>query len=327
MDKIFIYGDFKAVESSYKVTLAEIIKDTSSTVVYLPEGDKSDTSKIYITTSHVNRPGLQLAGFYDYFDDKRIQILGREEISYLRLFSSEERLEKIAKLFSTGIPAVIVSHNNEVLPELIEMAKKYSIPVLKCSDTSSNLLHNLISSLNVYLAPRITTHGVLVEVYGEGILMIGDSGVGKSETAMELLKRGHRLVADDAVEIKRVSNKTLVGTAPEMIRHLIELRGIGIVDVRRIFGMGAVKETEKIDLVIQLEPWNPQKQYERLGLDEDFYELLGLKCPTVTIPIKPGRNLAIIIEVAAMNNRQRRLGYNAAAELNKRLLENMNLDF
>ncbi len=309
---------------NYKVSLSEIMKDTFSTAVYLPEGEKSDTSKIFITTPLVNRPGLQLAGFYEYFDDKRIQIMGREEISYLKLFSSEERQKKLEKLFSTGIPVVIVSHNHEVLPELLEMAKKYAIPVLKCEDSSSNLLHNLISSLNVYLAPRITTHGVLVEVYGEGILMIGDSGVGKSETAMELLKRGHRLVADDAVEIKRVSNRTLVGTAPEMIRHLIELRGIGIVDVRHIFGMGAVKESEKIDLVIQLEPWNPEKQYERLGLDENFYELLGLKCPTVTIPIKPGRNLAIIIEVAAMNNRQRRLGYNAAAELNKRLMESIN---
>ncbi|MBQ6052495.1 MAG: HPr(Ser) kinase/phosphatase [Clostridia bacterium] len=308
----------------YKVSLSEIMKDTFSTAVYLPEGEKSDPSNIFITTPLVNRPGLQLAGFYEYFDDKRIQIMGREEISYLKLFSSEERLNKLEKLFSTGIPVVIVSHNHEVLPELLEVAKKLEIPVLKCEDSSSNLLHNLISSLNVYLAPRITTHGVLVEVYGEGILMIGDSGVGKSETAMELLKRGHRLVADDAVEIKRVSNRTLVGTAPEMIRHLIELRGIGIVDVRHIFGMGAVKESEKIDLVIQLEPWNPAKQYERLGLDENFYEILGLKCPTVTIPIKPGRNLAIIIEVAAMNNRQRRLGYNAAAELNKRLMENIN---
>jgi HPr kinase/phosphorylase len=312
------------VNQKYRVALSEIMKDTFSSAVFLPDGEKSDTSKIFITTPLVNRPGLQLAGFYEYFDDKRIQIMGREEISYLKLFSSDERREKLEKLFSTGIPVVIVSHNHEVLPELLEMAKKYSIPVLKCEDSSSNLLHNLISSLNVYLAPRITTHGVLVEVYGEGIMMIGDSGGGKSETAMELLKRGHRLVADDAVEIKRVSNRTLVGTAPEMIRHLIELRGIGIVDVRHIFGMGAVKESEKIDLVIQLEPWNPEKQYERLGLDENFYEILGLQCPTVTIPIKPGRNLAIIIEVAAMNNRQRRLGYNAAAELNKRIMDSMN---
>lgn len=310
------------MNNSYKVSLSEIMKDTASTPIFLPENE--DPSQIFITTSQVNRPGLQFAGFYDQFDSTRAQIIGREETSYLGMFSSEERTQKIEKLFSMGIPVVFVSKNHNIFPELLEQAKKYSIPVVSFEESTSAHLYNLISSLNVHLAPRITTHGVLVEVYGEGILMIGDSGVGKSETAMELLKRGHRLVADDAVEIKRVSNKTLVGSAPEMIRHLIELRGIGIVDVRRIFGMGAVKETEKIDLVIQLEPWQAQKQYERLGLDEEYYELLGLKKPTVTIPIKPGRNLAIIIEVAAMNNRQRRLGYNAAAELNKRLLDNIN---
>ncbi len=309
---------------SYKISLADIMNDTAATAVYLPNGENSDPSQIFISTSQVNRPGLQLAGFYEYFDPTRIQIIGREETSYLKAFSSEERSAKIEKLFSQGIPVVFVTHVEETCHEIIEQAKKYNIPVLSSEDSTSNVLYNLISSLNVHLAPRITTHGVLVEVYGEGILMIGDSGVGKSETAMELLKRGHRLVADDAVEIKRVSNKTLVGSAPEMIRHLIELRGIGIVDVRRIFGMGAVKETEKIDLIIQLEPWQADKQYERLGLDDNYYELLGLKKPTVTIPIKPGRNLAIIIEVAAMNNRQRRLGYNAAAELNKRLLDSMN---
>lgn len=309
---------------TYKISLADIMKDTASRPLYLPDGENSDPAKIFVSTSQVNRPGLQLAGFYEYFDPTRIQIIGREETSYLKTLSSEERTSKIEKLFSQGIPVVFVTHVEDTCPEILEQAKKYGIPVLSSEDSTSNVLYNLISSLNVHLAPRITTHGVLVEVYGEGILMIGDSGVGKSETAMELLKRGHRLVADDAVEIKRVSNKTLVGSAPEMIRHLIELRGIGIVDVRRIFGMGAVKETEKIDLIIQLEPWDSQKQYERLGLDDNYYELLGLKKPTVTIPIKPGRNLAIIIEVAAMNNRQRRLGYNAAAELNKRLLDSMN---
>ncbi|MBO5300030.1 MAG: HPr(Ser) kinase/phosphatase [Clostridia bacterium] len=309
---------------TYKISLADIMKDTASRPLYLPDGENSDPAKIFVSTSQVNRPGLQLAGFYEYFDPTRIQIIGREETSYLKTLSSEERTSKIEKLFSQGIPVVFVTHVEDTCTEILEQAIKYGIPVLASEDSTSNVLYNLISSLNVHLAPRITTHGVLVEVYGEGILMIGDSGVGKSETAMELLKRGHRLVADDAVEIKRVSNKTLVGSAPEMIRHLIELRGIGIVDVRRIFGMGAVKETEKIDLIIQLEPWDSQKQYERLGLDDNYYELLGLKKPTVTIPIKPGRNLAIIIEVAAMNNRQRRLGYNAAAELNKRLLDSMN---
>ncbi len=307
----------------YKVSLATLIKDLSVEQVYIPEGEKGNAEKIFIVSTEINRPALQLADYYDHFDPKRIQILGKEEASYISMMCAEKRRIVIDRLFATGIPVVFLAHKIEVFPEIIAAAEKYQIPVYSSYETTSELSYALISALNVHLAPRITMHGVLIEVYGEGILMIGDSGVGKSETAMELLKRGHRLIADDAVEIKRVSNKTLVGTAPEMIKYLIELRGIGLVDVRRIFGMGAVKETEKIDLVVQLEPWSAEKQYERLGLDDNYYDILGLKKPTVTIPIRPGRNLAIIIEVAAMNNRQRRMGYNAAEELNKRLMKNM----
>lgn len=309
----------------YKVSLATLIKGLSLESVYLPEGEKGDPEKIFITSTEINRPALQLADFYDCFDPKRIQILGREEASYVAKMCPEKRAIVFDRLFATSVPVVFLAHKIEVFPEIVAAAKKYQIPVYESDDTTSELSYALISALNVHLAQRITMHGVLIEVYGEGILMIGDSGVGKSETAMELLKRGHRLIADDAVEIKRVSNKTLVGSAPEMIKYLIELRGIGLVDVRRIFGMGAVKETEKIDLVVQLEPWSADKQYERLGLDNNYYDILGLKKPTVTIPIRPGRNLAIIIEVAAMNNRQRRMGYNAAEELNKRLMQNMGL--
>lgn len=311
---------------SYKVSLATLVKELNMSLFFTPEGDRGNAEKVFISTAEINRPGLQLAGFYDYFDPKRIQLLGKVEASYLKEKSSAEKTEILDRLMSTGVPAVFLAHNIEIYPELLDAAKKYSVPVYCSSETTSSLTYALVSALNLHLAPRQTIHGVLVEVYGEGILMIGDSGVGKSETAMELLKRGHRLVADDAVEIKRVSNKTLVGSSPEMIRYLIELRGIGIIDVREIFGMGAVKETEKIDLVVQLEPWNEKKQYERLGLDKDYYEMLGLKKPTVTIPIKPGRNLAIIIEVAAMNNRQLRLGYNAAEELNKRLMTSMGIN-
>lgn len=309
----------------YKVSLATIIKDLSLEKVYVPEGDRGDAEKNFITSTEINRPALQLADYYDCFDSKRIQILGKEEASYLAKMCAEKRRLIIDRLFASGIPVVFLAHKIEVFPEIIAAAEKYQISVYASEETTSELSYALISSLNVHLAPRITLHGVLVEVYGEGILMIGDSGVGKSETAMELLKRGHRLISDDAVEIKRVSNKTLVGSAPEMIRHLIELRGIGLVDVRRIFGVGAVKETEKIDLVVQLEPWSTEKQYERLGLDDHYYDILGLKKPTITIPIRSGRNLAIIIEVAAMNNRQRRMGYNTAEELNKRLMKNMGL--
>ena len=309
----------------YKVSLATLIKELVLEPVFIPQGEKGDAEKIFISTSEIHRPALQLADYYECFDSKRIQVLGREEGTYLARMCAEKRKIVIDKLFATGVPVVFLAHKIEIYPEIIEAAEKYQIPVYKFEDSTSELTYALVSALNVHLAPRLTMHGILIEVYGEGILMIGDSGVGKSETAMELLKRGHRLIADDAVEIKRVSNKTLVGSAPEMIKYLIELRGIGLVDVRRIFGMGAVKETEKVDLVVQLEPWSSEKQYERLGMDDNYYEILGLKKPTVTIPIRPGRNLAIIIEVAAMNNRQRRMGYNAAEELNKRLMKSMGI--
>ena len=274
-----------------------------------------------ISSADVNRPGLALTGFMDSFAQTRIQLLGMMEYKYLEGFSKEERTEKFERILSLHVPAVIVTHGMEPYPELIEVAKKYKTPVLSSTEPTSSMMASLISVLAVELAPRVTRHGVLVEVYGEGILMIGDSGVGKSETAVELLKRGHRLIADDAVVIKRVSERTLVGSSPELIRHLIELRGIGVVDVRRLFGMGAVKESEKIDLVVQLENWDESKQYDRFGMEYDSYELLGLQVPSMTIPIRPGRNLALIIEVAAMNSRLRRMGYNSAKELEKRMME------
>ena len=308
---------------NYNVTLDSLIKELKLEIVYMPEAAGKNGENVFISTNEVNRPGLPLAGFFDYFEHNRMQIMGKMEHTYLADFPPKARKIKLDRLFATKIPAIVVSRKLTVFPEMIESAKQYEIPVLSSLESTSNFMSSLLSILNVSLAPRVTIHAVLVEVYGEGILMMGESGVGKSETAMELLKRGHRLVADDAVEIKRVSNRTLVGSSPEIIRHLIELRGIGIVDVRRIFGMGAVKETEKIDLVIKLEAWDENKQYDRLGLENNYDEILGLEKPCITIPIKPGRNLAIIIEVAAMNNRQKRLGYNAAEELNKRLMTGM----
>lgn len=298
------------------ITLKTVIDEHKPEVIYMPEGGE-DTP---ITVAEVNRPSLQIAGFFDYFDAKRIQILGRVEYTYLEKLSATERKESFSKLLSQKIPAVFVTRNMEIFDELLESAKEYKIPLLRVSDSTSAFMSRLILSLNVALAPMTTVHGVLIEVYGEGILIMGESGVGKSEMAIELVKRGHRLVADDAVEIRRVSHKTLVGSAPEIIRHFIELRGIGIVDVRRIFGMGAVKDTENIDLIINLEVWQTGKHYDRLGIDDFTTELLGLDIPSITIPVKPGRNLAIIAEVAAMNQRQRRMGFNAAEELNKRLL-------
>ena len=306
----------------FSVTLGQLITEFQFELIYGPEGFE----KIEITTDDVNRPGLQLAGFFDYFEPQRLQIMGKAENAYVEQFDEAKRTDIFEKLCATGIPAVIVTRNIEVFPELIEAAKKYDVAVLRTNEFTSSVTSALVASLKVSLAPRITLHGVLVELYGEGILILGDSGVGKSETAIELVKRGHRLIADDAVEIKRVSAKSLVGSAPEIIRHYVELRGIGIVDVRRLFGMGAVKDTEKIDLVVTLEPWVQGKMYDRLGLEPQTTEILGIELPSLTIPVRPGRNLAVVLEIAAMNNRQKRMGYNTAEEFNKRLMGQFGMD-
>ena len=304
---------------AHSVKLSAIIQEYGLDLICTPEGYEN----VEITVADVNRPSLQLAGFYEYFDPNRIQLIGKVEYTYLESLSSEERFSALESLMKEPIPVVILTRNLEPFPELIACAEKYRRPVMRTKSSTSRFMSAIILYLNVALAPMTQLHGVLVEVYGEGILLLGESGVGKSETAMELVKRGHRLVADDAVEIKRVSNKSLVGSAPEIIRHFIELRGIGIVDVKRIFGMGSVKDMENIDLVINLENWQNGKAYDRLGIETEHTDILGIKVPSLTIPIKPGRNLAIIVEVAAMNQRQRKMGYNAAQELNDRLLDQM----
>lgn len=308
------------------VTLKSLIDELGLTVVHMPESAGAEGENIKIESADVNRPGLPLIGYFDHFEQTRIQIIGITEYTYLQNYDSEEIFRKLSGVFKTGIPAMIIADEERLvpLPEMIEAAKFYKTPLLSTSESTCSIMHSLIGSLSVSLAPKITLHGVLVEVYGEGVLLLGDSGIGKSETAIELIKRGHRLVADDAVEIKKVSNKTLVGSAPELIRYLIELRGIGIVDVRRIFGMGSVKETENINLVVKMEPWNEAVTYDRLGMEGEYHEILGNRCPCVTLPIKPGRNLAVIIEVAAMNNKQRKLGFNAAKELDKRFFDSLN---
>ena len=304
--------------------LSYLVEKLGLKTVYVPGSGSENCDDIDIITSEVNRPGLALTGYFTDFEKDRLQLMGNAEHGYLESLTPDDRKAKVDALFSRKFPALIICQGIDAIPEITESAEKYEIPLLGTEEPTSNVMSSVISLLSVKLAPQVTRHGVLVEVYGEGILMLGESGVGKSEAAMELLKRGHRLVADDAVEIKRVSNRTLVGTSPEIIRHLIELRGIGIVDVRQIFGMGAVKESEKIDLVLSLENWSQDTKYDRFGLEYEQYDILGLKVPMITIPIKPGRNLAVIIEVAAMNNRLKRLGYNAAAELNKRLEASMN---
>ncbi len=298
------------------IKLSEIIGEFALESLYMPQLAEN----IRVVRSDLNRPGLPLIGYFDHFEPERIQLIGNVEYKYLQSLSEELREQSIYRFMEKKPVAVILSSSLIPFDGILKAAEKFSVPVLRTSLLTSEFMAALIAFLNVALAPCITRHGVLVEVYGEGILILGDSGVGKSETAIELVKRGHRLIADDAVEIKKVSAKTLVGTAPEIIRYFVELRGIGIVDVRRIFGMGAVKETEKIDLIINLEPWVQGKMYDRMGLEQETTDIMGLQIPTTTIPVKPGRNLAIILEIAAMNNRQKKMGYNTAEEFNKRLM-------
>ena len=278
----------------------------------LHRGRDFDTA--VVTISDVNRPALQLVGFYDYFDDKRLQILGRGEMRYLERMTGTERLRVFNKLLSYAFPAMIVARNMDVPPELLQMAEKHDRKLRRAVDSTVDVTSRLIDYLNRVTAPQITRHGVLMNIYGQGVLFLGDSGIGKSEAALELLKRGHRLIADDAVEIRRISTNTLAGSAPELIRNYIELRGIGIVNVAKLFGMGSVRSRKTIDLVVNIVPWNNQDAYDRLGLEEQYMEILGVKIPMNTIPITPGRNLAVILEVAAINIRQRKLGYNAAQE-------------
>lgn len=286
-----------------------------------------DVEKRVVATADVMRPGLQLAsGYFEHFDNERLLLFGIVEISYLQTLPVKERVKRLDMLFSKKSPALIITRGLETVPEVIESAKRNNIPVFRTESTTSTFMAALIASLNIHLAPRISRHGVLVEVYGEGILLLGESGVGKSETAIELLKRGHRLVADDAVDIKKVSSKTLIGSSPKVIRHFVEIRGIGIVDVKEIFGMGAVKDVEKIDLILNIEPWQEGKEYERLGLENQYTNILGIDVPSIVVPVKPGRNLAVIVEVAAMNHRQKNMGYSAVESLNQRLLKEFGKD-
>lgn len=295
----------------YSVSLEKIIDFHKLEVVYLPK----PADEILITTSEINRPGIVLTGYIDYFDPLRIQILGWTELGFMQNMSDEERDCALGYWLSLKPAAAVITRGLDIPNYFIEACKKYEVPLLKTEEETSPFLAALIAYLNKELAPRITRHGVLVEVYGEGVLITGESGAGKSEAAIELIKRGHRLIADDAVEIRKISDKTLRGNSPSNIRHFVELRGIGIIDARRIFGMGAVKPSEKIDMVIQLEAWDSTKAYDRLGLDNEYANILGVRVPAITVPITPGRNLAVIVETAAMNNRQKKMGYNAAKDL------------
>lgn len=298
----------------FTVSLSEVVKEFQLEPLCMD----CNIDDIEITTSDVNRPGLQLSGYMEYFGTDRIQIVGKVETTYLASLSPQERLKRLDNFFRTGFPCLVIARGLEPFDEMLTVSRKYGIPVFRTDDITSRFMSGLIRYLNLMLAPRISEHGVLVEVYGEGILILGESGVGKSETALELVKRGHRLIADDVVVIRRVSDQTLLGSAPESIRHFIEIRGVGILDVKNLYGMGAVKMLENINLVIKLELWKENKMYDRLGLEDQYTEILGISVPSLVIPVRPGRNLAIIVEVAAMNNRQKKMGYNAAKAISER---------
>ena len=308
---------------TYSVPLKHLVNEFHLEIAYA----STDYESIRITVEDVARPGLQLAGFFDHYEPMRLQVMGNVEMSYVTKLDHNARAAIFDRLFSYKFPALLIARGIAPHPEMLEMAQKYNITILRSGEATSAIVSSIITYLKTALAPRVTRHGVLVEVYGEGILLTGDSGIGKSETAIELLKRGHRLIADDAVEIMRVSTNTLIGAAPELIRNYIELRGIGIINVAKLFGMGAVKSENEINLVVNIVHWNTQDVYDRLGLEEQYTDILGVKVPMNTIPVTPGRNLAVILEVAAMNNRQKKMGYNAALEfteaINRHFEENI----
>lgn len=283
-----------------------------------------ETDGIEINSPDINRPALQLAGYFEHFASERVQIIGYVEYTYLKSLDKEEKVKNYERFMESNIPCVIYASRTEPDEEMIELAKKYRRPLLASTRMTSPLMAEVIRWLGVELAPCISIHGVLVDVYGEGVLIMGESGIGKSEAALELIKRGHRLITDDVVEIHKVSDDTLVGTSPEITRHFIELRGIGIIDVKTLYGVESVKETQGIDMVIKLEEWDKDKEYDRLGLNEEYTEFLGNKVICHSIPIRPGRNLAIIVESAAVNHRQKKMGYNAAQELYRRVQESIN---
>ena len=300
---------------AYHVPLTRLVEEFRLEVVFAA----TDYGSIHLTVEDVARPGLQLAGYFDHFEPMRLQVLGNAEMGYLEKLSHEERLAVFDRMFAYKFPALLLARNFAPDEACMAMAKKHNISILRSREATSTVVSAIISYLKAALAPRITRHGVLMEVYGEGLLITGESGIGKSEAAVELLKRGHRLIADDAVEIRKVAEDSLVGTAPELVRNYIELRGIGIINVAKLFGMGAVRASNEINLVVNIVPWNNQQVYDRLGLEEQYMEILGVKIPMNTIPITPGRNLAVILEVAAMNNRQRKMGYNAALEFTQQI--------
>ena len=300
---------------NFHVPLTTLVADHGLEVVFAA----SDYEARVLTVEDVSRPGIQLAGYFDHFEPLRLQVMGNVEMGYLRQMPETEQLQVLDRLFSYRFPAMLLARGMDPGLAFLEIAKKHDVTVLRTQEPTSTIISTIITYLRSALAPRVTRHGVLLEVYGEGILLMGESGMGKSETAVELLKRGHRLIADDAVEIRKISDSLLIGTAPAVIRNYVELRGIGIINVARLFGVGAVKAENEINLVVNIVPWDNHASYDRMGAEVEYMDILGVKVPMNTIPITPGRNLAVILEVAAMNNRQRKMGFNAALEFTEQL--------
>ena len=303
----------------YGVTIKELIKKMKMKNV-LPE---IDTDKVVLSHPDVNRPALQLTGFFDHFDRERVQIIGYVEQAYINTLPREVRVERYDKLLSSEIPCVVYSRGQEPDEDMQDLCLHYQVPLMVSEKSTSDLMAEVIRWLKVKLAPCISIHGVLVDVFGEGVLIMGESGIGKSEAALELIRRGNSLVTDDVVEIRKINEHTLMGTSPEITRHFIELRGIGIIDVKTLYGVECVKEKQQIDLVIKLEDWKKEADYDRLGLEEEYAEYLGNKVVCHSLPIRPGRNLAVIVETAAVNHRQKKMGYNAAQELYRRVQANL----
>ena len=303
------------MDQLYSYKLSKLTEELRVDIVY----KSTDFEEVLIYSGDVHRPGLQLADFYDHFEPTRVQLIGRMESAYMAGLPREERLRKWEALMQHKIPAMIMCHGSDITGALMESAEKHDVTVLSSPDHTTEIMSRVIGLIRREIAPRLTRHGVLVEVYGMGLLLVGESGIGKSETAIELLKRGHRLIADDAVEIKAIDVNVVQGTAPELIRHYVELRGLGVIDVRQIFGSGAVKDYQNIHLVCKIELWKNNEIYDRLGIAENTVEILGVKIPTITIPVKPGRNLAVILEVAAMNQRQKHMGHHAAVEFTRQV--------
>ena len=303
------------MQQNHSYKLSQLTEELQAQIVF----SSTDYEKVLVCSGDVHRPGLQLAGYYDHFESNRVQLIGRMESAYMNEFPIEVRLKKWEALLALKMPALIMCHGAQVTEELISAAEKYDVTVLSTKAHTTDIMSHVIRIVKKAVAPRVTRHGVLVEVYGMGLLLLGESGVGKSEAAIELIKRGHRLISDDAVEIKVIDVNIIEGTAPELIRHYVEIRGIGVIDVRQIFGVGAIRAMQTIHLVVNLEPWQEGAHYDRLGLDEKKVNILGVEVANITIPVKPGRNLAVLLEVAAMNQRQKFMGYNAAVEFSKQI--------